>query len=491
MITSTTTTAPTEKSYGRVSTKPVKRFFVEMLTRDIAVEDAILDLLDNCVDGILRNLTPKVVEDSLEADKGTPYTGFWAKIVVTGDMFEIEDNCGGIPWSEHDRAFRMGRPSPTSEQSNTNAPLSVGAYGIGMKRAIFKIGNEAIIKTQNGEDSYQVPISAGWMSDENEWDLDVQVISSKMESDGTRITITGLDGGISERFSAEAFKDDLLDKIQSHYAVIIHKGFNVKVNGTVAKPNPLLFKFATTKVTTDEIRPFMFRSNYKGVDIFLAVGLREPIPDLERTLEEQTGVQYSSDYAGWTVICNDRVVLYCNRDELTGWGTAGVPRYHTQFIAISGVIEFRGDPTRLPTTTTKRGLDFSSAIYQQVLDRMREGTRLFTDFTNQWKARGEEARTLVSPVSTINYSTLRQEVRDIAFAQVRVGLEGEQYKPRLPEPPKNATDFRISYSREKSVVIQLAEEILPEFEDLKEKDIRRKVGEASFDFAYKQLVEKA
>ena len=60
--------------------------------------------------------------------------------------------------------------------------------------------------------------------------------------------------------------------------------------------------------------------------------------------------------AGWTIICNDRAVLYCDRTELTGWGDAGVPRYHTQFIAISGIVEFQSnDAAKLPTTTTKRG----------------------------------------------------------------------------------------------------------------------------------------
>ena len=44
---------PTNK-YEPVEAKPVKSFFVEMLTRDIDLVDAILDLLDNCVDGILR-----------------------------------------------------------------------------------------------------------------------------------------------------------------------------------------------------------------------------------------------------------------------------------------------------------------------------------------------------------------------------------------------------------------------------------------------------
>ena len=33
---------------------PTKRFFVSMLTRDISLADAILDLLDNCLDGALR-----------------------------------------------------------------------------------------------------------------------------------------------------------------------------------------------------------------------------------------------------------------------------------------------------------------------------------------------------------------------------------------------------------------------------------------------------
>ena len=33
---------------------PTKQFFVSMLTRDISLVDAILDLVDNCLDGALR-----------------------------------------------------------------------------------------------------------------------------------------------------------------------------------------------------------------------------------------------------------------------------------------------------------------------------------------------------------------------------------------------------------------------------------------------------
>lgn len=33
---------------------PTKEFFIDMLTRDIELNDAILDMLDNCLDGVVR-----------------------------------------------------------------------------------------------------------------------------------------------------------------------------------------------------------------------------------------------------------------------------------------------------------------------------------------------------------------------------------------------------------------------------------------------------
>ena len=489
-----------DNKYTPVSTQPVKRFFVEMLTRDIAVEDAILDLLDNCVDGILRSksltleqATPMESETpvSISAENTLPYTGFWANIKVNGDRFEIQDNCGGIPWKEHDRAFRMGRPLETPERPEDIPALSVGAYGIGMKRAIFRMGTQALISTQNGGDNYEIDISPEWIRDESNWHLDVKQSEYSMDHDGTLIIVEQLHTGVRERFSAEIFERDLITKIESHYAVIIQKGFAVTVNNQVIDPNPIQFRFAVEKRDGAEVRPYMFRSNIADVDIFLAIGLREPIPGVERMLEEQTSAQFSSDFAGWTVICNDRVVLYNNRDELTGWGTAGIPQYHTQFIAISGVVEFRGDPRQLPTTTTKRGLDFSSSIYQQVLDRMREGLRMFVSFTNQWKTHEEEARAEVSPVPSVTYSALRRQVEaaNIPFAQVRIGRPGEQYKPSLPQPISTSTAQRITYIREKDELRKLAEEILPDFDDLQERDIPRRVGEETFNFTYKHFFD--
>lgn len=470
------------RKYETIDASPVKRFFVEMLTRDIQIEDAILDLLDNCVDGILRSSSPS--DDGIE----TPYEGYWAKITVNGDSFEIEDNCGGIPWNEHERAFRMGRPRIDGAISS---PLSVGIYGIGMKRAIFKIGQSALIATKNGEDDYQVFFTEEWINDEDNWYLTVEPNNESMPHDGTHIYITNLNADVHEAFTFERFERDLLTKIQSHYAVIMRKGFKVEVNGVIAEPNPIVVRFSPESTLDNrEIRPYMFRSDFDEVQVFLAVGLREPIPGFDRISEEQEGARYSSDYAGWTVICNDRVVLYCDKNELTGWGILGVPRYHTQFIAISGVVEFRGNPSKLPTTTTKRGLKFESSLYQQVLQRMIEGIKHFIDFTNKWKTMEAEAEKVVSPIPALEYSEIKIQAQNLTFHPVRTGtIGGEQYIPKLPMPANSRTDVRISYTRPKDEVFELAEKLFGNLDDMRRQDVPRNVGLASFEYAAKKINE--
>jgi hypothetical protein len=121
---------------------PTKQFFVSMLTRDIKLEDAILDLIDNCLDGALRL-----------GNGGKPdYSKYLVKITLVKDHFSIEDNCGGIPREvAKNYAFKMGREPNDNRDSDTE---TIGMYGVGMKRAIFKMGRNAIVKTRHGVDTH-------------------------------------------------------------------------------------------------------------------------------------------------------------------------------------------------------------------------------------------------------------------------------------------------------------------------------------------------
>ena len=77
----------TKPSTDTAQASPTKQFFVSMLTRDISLADAILDLLDNCLDGAMR----------LADGNGVDYAKHFVDIEIAEDHFSIADNCGGIP----------------------------------------------------------------------------------------------------------------------------------------------------------------------------------------------------------------------------------------------------------------------------------------------------------------------------------------------------------------------------------------------------------
>ncbi|ENC6731361.1 ATP-binding protein, partial [Vibrio navarrensis] len=140
---------------------PAKRFFVEMLTRDIELLDAVLDLIDNSLDGAMREYK------RIGLMKEKKYEGYGVDITFDENHFCIKDNCGGIPRQVAlDSAFRMGRPS---NDIDPELP-TVGVYGIGMKRSIFKLGKCCEVISSTQETCLIVNITPEWMSDED-WDL--------------------------------------------------------------------------------------------------------------------------------------------------------------------------------------------------------------------------------------------------------------------------------------------------------------------------------
>lgn len=425
-------------AYENVNALPVKSFFVTMLTRDISLTDAMLDLLDNCLDGILRGKPSSGI---------APYKGYFAEITFSKDSFCIHDNCGGIPWSLHEYAFRMGRPHNREPEVNG----TVGTYGIGMKRAIFKLGQECLISTQNKQDRYEVEISSKWINDETTWEIPVNSTKKKFNDDGTTIVIGKLHPGISAQFgdNSTAFNANLVREIESHYAFIINKGFTVRVNGVevISKPTKLVF---TPPRGGKSVQPFIYTTQVDGVDVFLTIGFTRPIPEQQEVLDEQEEKKYSSLDAGWTILCNDRAVLYCDRTEVTGWGEAGIPRFHTQFIAISGIVEFRcTDASKLPTTTTKRGINASSVLYLQVKNKMREGMQLFVDYTNKWKGDTKQSKEHIKSGEILTLDEIKARSESLTFSKVTKGAGGKQFKPKLPLPKKEEPNSRrLTFTRD-------------------------------------------
>lgn len=424
---------------------PTKEFFVEMLTRDIELNDAILDLLDNCLDGVVRSCSGK---DKLQA--ADFYSSYSADITISSTEFSITDNCGGIPRDTAENyAFRMGRV-PTTQ---TDHP-TIGIYGIGMKRAIFKIGRAATVFTQNAGEKYAVNIPVNWAGTTG-WDFPIEENpqDNPLTSNGTVVRITELNPSIAELWGTDgninAFVEALKKAIQESYSLIIQKGFTIKINGQVVTANPVEL-LAQKDGEKQGIRPYIYTGQYDDVSVKIAIGFYAPMAS-DDDIDEMNESKRSSYEAGITVVCNDRVVLYNDKSGLTGWGTNGVPNYHTQFIGIKGIVIFESaNPKALPMTTTKRGIDHSSVLYIAIKDKICEGLKMFTNYTNQWKGRNTQERTFSTIAQKVQYSDLFSET-----AKTEYGVSprkdargyGQTFRPALPKPINEKPFKIIRYSK--------------------------------------------
>jgi Histidine kinase-, DNA gyrase B-, and HSP90-like ATPase len=212
----------------KANARPTKAFFVRMLTRDITLEDCILDLIDNSVDGAWASSGAHPTNIDSEAT----LQSYQIEVNISTDHFEVKDNCGGISLDDAvNYAFTFGRL-----ETDIQPEFSVGVYGIGMKRSIFKLGEKIRIESTYSDsagetDSFAVPISVvDWLG-KVDWDFDIEPFNNR-ENVGVLISIDKLTPNTLEKFSDPAFVQTLRTTISRDYLVPLSKGLTIKVERT-------------------------------------------------------------------------------------------------------------------------------------------------------------------------------------------------------------------------------------------------------------------
>lgn len=350
----------TEKSDDMViNARPTKEFFIHMLTKDIKLIRAIIDLVDNSWDGALRVSEKHPLQQlSIELD-------------ISEDAFVITDNCGGIPHKiAKEYAFRFGRPEGMEKTDR-----SVGQFGVGMKRSLFKIGTRFAVESVSPDAKFKVAVDVSEWVDAPEWEFRFDTLDHLQRSPpwsncGTKITVTGLHDSVSIDFGTELFVSELRDAIQSAHEQSLGKGIIIKINQV-----PIVVHHATLK-QSGSLKP-------GHAKIRFAEDSDTPVD-----VNIYTGVSDSSPQeAGWNVYCNGRMVLESDRSIITGWGTGHgkqIPHYHNQFARFRGYVFFEcDDATKLPWNTTKTGVDENSPVYEAIRQRMVQMMRPVIDFLNR------------------------------------------------------------------------------------------------------------
>lgn len=380
----------------RAVANPTKFFFVNMITRDITLEDCILDLIDNSVDGAWRceGSRPMGLAD------GTDLSKYEIRIVAQPDRFTVTDNCGGMTLEDAvDYAFTFGR---TSDQHDD---FSIGVYGIGMKRAIFKIGKVIKVRSTftdadaDGQRvAFAVPIDVdSWLTnDAPPWDFDL-VEDVKLPQDGVEVDISKLTSGAANAFESSTFIENLRRTISRDYSIHLNRGLKVFLNDKEVRPWNFELRAG------EEFAPIRLEYQDEDVKVELIAGMAAPPPETNEPSEDDEGDRRY----GWYVICNGRIVLAADKSTVTGWGTDNWPQWHYQYAGFIGIVMFTAArASSLPLTTTKRSVDTTSDVFKRAKSRMRDVSKTWIAYTNARKQAVEEAKQKESAAPSVSIYSL-------------------------------------------------------------------------------------
>jgi hypothetical protein len=447
-----------------------------MLTRDIDLLDAILDLVDNSIDGMFRKLNGTSSSDL------TPYK---IELILNDEMFSIKDNCGGIELNTAiNYAFKLGRDKNDDRDLDVS---TIGMYGIGMKRAIFKIGKKCSVKSY-ADKAFEVEIGHDWL-ESNDWSLPLKTEDVDILKDKTEIEVSDLSSGVKEKISSESFQDELYKSISRHYSRFIQKGLEITINGNdKIKPYPI-------KIFVDKdgsVKPYIYHEIKDGLEIKIVCGFNSPPKSNNDDSDSKEIVEKrGEDESGWTIFCNDRAVVFNDKTFLTGWGD-GLPKYHPQFVVLSGVVEFNStNASYLPVTTTKRGVDTSSDIYIRTKQLMKNGMKIFTSYTNKWKnfPRSDQKQFFDS-VAKLEipdiFETVIKNIPEDKWTTKKKDYEGgKEFIPNLPPAPRQKPDTkRISFTKKIRDIKDVAEYL---FDDSNVDP--NNVGEEAFNYVLSRAKE--
>lgn len=381
---------------GEAIASPTKEFFVSMLTRDISIEDCILDLIDNSVDAAWDSEGGSLpgIEPSARLER------YRIELTISPDKFEIRDNCGGLSLGDAKKyAFNFGNHDGRQETS-----LSVGVYGIGMKRAVFKLGTNIDISSTHvpgeGEplSGFLVPIRVGeWLRDrEGKWQFPI-LPSDPSPEPGVQIEVTELRAEVKQAFEDPEFMPRFRKILARDYMLALGHKLKIVVNGEDIEASELSVRIDENFV------PMRQEYTDGSVSVTIIAGMGRPPADDSGP----DSVQRQRFESGWNIFCNGRAVLTGDTSALAGWGVDPTPRWHPQYAGFSGFVFFTSaDPALLPMTTTKRSVDPSSSVYKRALAKMSSPARAWINYTNDRKSRIDEARSFESaavatPISTV------------------------------------------------------------------------------------------
>jgi hypothetical protein len=437
---------------------PHKRFFLQMFTRDITVESCLLDLIDNSIDALMRNRgwAPGDLEDiAFSGGAGGPRAR--VGLTITENLIKVEDTCGGIPLDEAaEEVFNFGHA--VDHDGASEGKRSLGAYGIGMNRALFKIGKSFVVESQKEKKRFRISVDVDeWQDDEQDepsletWRFPMQSMASTVKLEGTtRVQMEPLTREAKLAASGDSLSDRLRATASRTYALFLNNAVELTVNKKPVEARRIPVG------ASDNITPATEELDIDGVRVRIYASLAA----------RDEGGKWRDETAGWYVLCNGRVVVFADKTSRTGWGSGVFPLYQPQYRGFIGVVSFESEDTlKLPWTTTKRDVNLDSDIYRRARQRMKiVGKPVLTALRTLYKNQKVE--------ETESSGAVSGELRQVDALR-KLSPSKFEVRSTRPEP---SDEVSIQFKRPRSLIERVKRELdRPSMSN-------KKVGERVFDY---------
>lgn len=438
----------------RIEASPEKEFFISMLIRDIELIPAISDLVDNSV-------------DSARSKGSKSLSGLRVHVDAKPSGFEITDNCAGIEVDvARHYAFRFGRPQEFKPTKG-----SIGQFGVGMKRAIFKLGRAFRIESGTANTYFEMDVDVDeWAKDAGpDWEFQFAKVEEGKKiaqaRRGTTIHVTRLHPAVSEDLGRTEVVGRLRTQLALQHQAAIEAGLEIKINGKkLAASRPALLASSKVKPLN---RAFRIQENGGVVRGQVIAGIAAPKQRDDHDVADAEAFKEPSE-AGWYVFCNDRLVVSADRTDLTGWGKS-TASYHPQYRRFRGYLYLNADDSSLlPWNTTKTGLDQDSAVFRAAQQEMFKALSNVLAVINRMK----------DEVQTRDES---DQVATVALTQAKeTAVEKLPKSERFVAPETQR--LRRTPSRQVSVQYKVDRDLMEQAMEALETTSARDVGRRTFDY---------
>jgi len=337
-------------------TKPAKEYLVNGITKDVTIEECIFDLIDNSIDAYPKN-TIELVSD---------YNNYSIEINFSKDHFSIKDYGKGITREAlTNETLRFG----TKTQHHST---SIGFYGIGLNRALFKIGKDIkIISETNNERSLIKLDVTTFLKDNNNWSLPI-LTENTQGNLGTYIEIKKLNEEVNDYFTNAEWIKSFQKEISLRYSEFLNKNLIIKVNNIVIDGQKILTR-ASSGFQAQK-KDF----TYRGIKVIIEAGQSSKhFFTYEKSYDKEKNATLKE--CGWFVYCNNRAVKLFDFTSDTGWKS----KPHTEHAGFIGKVFFIGNAGKLPWNTSKTDVDLNNEVYKKALETMQSFSEAWRKHTHK------------------------------------------------------------------------------------------------------------